>query len=98
MKVAKVEIENFRHIEHLELDFTDSVGRVRDVSLIVGPNTSGKTTVLDAIALGLGVLTELTSYRHLDLVLRSCKKLTFDFTDIEPSLALIERDRRAPIR
>lgn len=59
MKVASAVIENFRHIEHMELDFTDSVGRVRDVSVIVGPNTSGKTTMLDALAIGLGFITEL---------------------------------------
>lgn len=58
MKIAKAIIENFRHIERLELDFTDSLGRVRDVSVIVGPNTSGKTTVLDALAAGLGYITE----------------------------------------
>lgn len=58
MKIAKAVIENFRHIERLELDFTDSLGRVRDVSVIVGPNTSGKTTVLDALAAGLGYVTE----------------------------------------
>ncbi len=54
MKIAKAVIENLRHIEHLELNFTDSVGRVRDMTVIVGPNTSGKTTVLDALAVGLG--------------------------------------------
>ncbi len=59
MKIAKMVIENFRHIERLELDFTDSLGRVRDVSVIVGPNTSGKTTILDAIAAGVGLATEL---------------------------------------
>ena len=59
MKVAKAIIENFRHIERMELDFTDSIGRVRDVSVIVGPNTSGKTTILDALAVGLGIPTEL---------------------------------------
>jgi predicted ATPase len=68
MKVASAVIENFRHIERLELDFTDSVGRVRDVSVIVGPNTSGKTTVLDALALALGLPTELP-YSRPDFVL-----------------------------
>jgi len=68
MKVAGAVIENFRHIERLELDFKDSVGRVQDVSVIVGPNTSGKTTVLDALAIGLGLGTELP-YSRPDFVL-----------------------------
>ncbi len=59
MKIARATIENFRHIERLDLNFTDSVGRVRDVSLIVGPNTSGKTTILDALAVSVGLGTEL---------------------------------------
>jgi energy-coupling factor transporter ATP-binding protein EcfA2 len=54
MKLAKVQIENFRHIGGLGkpfvLDFTDALGRVRDFTLLVGPNASGKTTILDAIA------------------------------------------------
>jgi energy-coupling factor transporter ATP-binding protein EcfA2 len=65
MKLAKVEIENFRHLggrgQPLTLDFTDAVGRVRDFTLLVGPNASGKTTILDAItaalAPGLGMPT-----------------------------------------
>jgi predicted ATPase len=58
MKLAKVQIENFRHLggrgQPFVLDFTDTLGRVRDFTLLVGPNTSGKTTILDAIALALG--------------------------------------------
>jgi predicted ATPase len=58
MKLARVKIENFRHLGNrekpFELDFTDALGRVRDFTLLVGPNTSGKTTILDAIALALG--------------------------------------------
>src|SRR5712692_8234947 len=58
MKLAKLQIENFRHLgsreKPFELDFTDALGRVRDFTLLVGPNTSGKTTIMDAIALALG--------------------------------------------
>jgi len=53
-------IENFRHIKRLELDFTDSIGRVRDTTLLIGPNTSGKTTILDALAVSVGLSTELS--------------------------------------
>src|SRR5437764_4653917 len=58
MKLAKVQIENFRHLggrgKPFELDFTDALGRVRAFTLLVGPNTSGKTTILDALAAALG--------------------------------------------
>jgi predicted ATPase len=58
MKLARVQIENFRHLGRqdnpLDLDFTDTLGRVRDFTLLVGPNTRGKTTILDAIAAALG--------------------------------------------
>lgn len=58
MKLAKIAIENFRHLgtssDPLVISFTDPLDRVRDFTLLVGPNTSGKTTILDAIALALG--------------------------------------------
>ncbi len=58
MKLAKIAIENFRHLgtsaRPLEISFTDPLDRVRDFSLLVGPNAAGKTTILDAIALALG--------------------------------------------
>jgi predicted ATPase len=58
MKLARVQIENFRHLgsreKPFELDFTDALGRVRDFTVLVGPNASGKTTILDALALALG--------------------------------------------
>jgi predicted ATPase len=60
MKIARAVVENFRHIKKLELDFTDSLGRVRDTTLLIGPNTSGKTTILDALAVSVGLSTELS--------------------------------------
>jgi recombinational DNA repair ATPase RecF len=64
MRLAKVTIENFRHIKHLDIDLMDSIGRAREVSLLVGPNSSGKTTILDAIAAALGPLTQLPTLRQ----------------------------------
>ncbi len=67
MKLARIQIENFRHLgsreKPLELDFTDSLGRVREFSLFVGPNTCGKTTILDAIALALGRSVSMAALR-----------------------------------
>jgi predicted ATPase len=53
MKLNHIKIENFRAIKSFEYDFTDDFGNVRDVTLIVGPNGSGKTSILDAIWFGL---------------------------------------------
>ncbi len=55
MKLQSLSIRNFRGIESLDLDFTDELGLIRDRVPIVGPNTSGKTSVLDAIALCLTI-------------------------------------------
>ena len=49
MKLHSLEIENFRAIKHLELDFTDELSKPRLMTLIVGPNGSGKTSIFDAI-------------------------------------------------
>ena len=48
----------------MELTFTDPLGRVRDLTLLVGPNTSGKTTILDAIAAALGPTLEMPTLRR----------------------------------
>lgn len=63
MKIAKVLIEDFRQIDRLELDFTDADGKARDLCLIAGPNSCGKTTVLDALAAALGPTTEFHTTR-----------------------------------
>jgi predicted ATPase len=58
VKLAKVSIENFRNLgttsRPFEVEFTDVLDRVHDFTLLVGPNASGKTTILDAIAAALG--------------------------------------------
>src|SRR5262245_63666973 len=67
MKLAKVQVENFRHLgghdRPFVLDFTDALGRVRDFTLLVGPNASGKTTILDAIAAALAPGLEMPDLR-----------------------------------
>ena len=54
VKVKKIEIINFKGIEHLELDFTyiDS-DRILDNIVFYGINGSGKRTILEAISISL---------------------------------------------
>jgi len=58
VKVKKIEIINFKGIEHLELDFTylDS-DRILDNIVFYGINGSGKSTVLEAISISLLIST-----------------------------------------
>jgi hypothetical protein len=58
MKLESLSIRDFRGIERLDLSFKDELGLFRDIVPIVGPNTSGKTTILDAIDLCLMTVTE----------------------------------------
>jgi len=51
MKIKRVEIKNFRGIEHLELDFVDPAGESLDLVVLAGPNGCGKTSVLEACIL-----------------------------------------------
>ena len=55
MKLASVEIENFRAIEKLTLELDPRL------TVLHGPNTCGKTGVLGAIAAGLGAVPYLLS-------------------------------------
>jgi len=49
MKIHTLTIKDFRAIEELSIDFTNNLSQPRPVTLIVGPNGSGKTSILDAI-------------------------------------------------
>lgn len=53
MKLHYLHIENFRAIAQISIDFTDYLSRPQPVNLIVGPNGSGKTSILDAIHLAI---------------------------------------------
>jgi AAA ATPase domain len=63
MKLESIAIRDFRSIDRLELSFKDDLDLIRDCVPVVGPNTSGKTTILDAIALSLMPATELYQFR-----------------------------------
>ncbi|MCC6156918.1 MAG: AAA family ATPase [Deltaproteobacteria bacterium] len=51
MKIERVEITNFRGIDHLALDFVDPAGKPLDLVVLAGPNGCGKTSVLEACLL-----------------------------------------------
>ena len=53
MKLKSVEIENYRAIEQLTLSLDPSL------TVFYGPNGQGKTSVLSAIAVGLGAISDL---------------------------------------
>lgn len=51
MRIHKVRIDNFRRLKDFTVDFCDADGIPRPLTILVGPNMSGKTTVLDALHL-----------------------------------------------
>ena len=59
MKLRRALIENFKGIRRLEIPFEVS-GELRPLTVLVGDNGSGKTTVLQAIALTLSLATRRT--------------------------------------
>lgn len=68
MKLRNIKIQDFRGISHFEWDFANVFGEVEPLTIIVGPNSSGKTTVLDAIWFGLmsiiGYKTQRIGFRE----------------------------------
>ncbi|KFE68147.1 AAA family ATPase [Hyalangium minutum] len=61
MQITRLLIENFKGIERLELSFLEEgTNRPRPLTMLLGDNGSGKTTVLQAIALVLSLATRKT--------------------------------------
>src|SRR5215207_9708459 len=84
MKLRRIRIENFRQISHWEHSFTDSLGRVRDLTVLVGPNASGKTSILDAIAAAFSPLTRINAVRPgLELSLKRIVRRGAVFARVE---------------
>ena len=81
MKLARLEIENYRAIERLELPLNS------DLTVFHGDNAHGKTSILSAIAVGLGsiprFLPGVSSIGFLKTDLRGQKPLRVALTTIE---------------
>ncbi len=92
MKLERVEIENYRAIEKLDLPLD------RDLTVFYGANGHGKTSVLSAIAAGLGSVpillpevsgvgfrnTDLRGQRPLRVMLRTCDEIQWDRRKLGP--------------
>jgi hypothetical protein len=63
MHLTRLRVQNFRSIENIEVEFDNLV------SVIVGPNAVGKTTVLEAIRLAKGLLAPRTQNETLQTLI-----------------------------
>ncbi|NQU63411.1 MAG: DUF2813 domain-containing protein [SAR324 cluster bacterium] len=86
MKLSKLAISNFRGIKTLEIELE------RDVTVLIGENNSGKTTVLEAIRFGLDTIksnktcnfSEHDFHRNDTLFdLQNCEPIVFTFNFVE---------------
>lgn len=86
MRLSKVTIENFRGIQYAEMEFD------RDITVLLGENNSGKTSILEALRLCLdtvkseksGSFTEFDFYRDDKFNdLNGCKPITLTLTYLE---------------
>lgn len=64
MHVRQLEIKNFRAIAEQAIRFEDAMGQVRPITVLAGPNGSGKTSVLFAI---VQALRGAMGYRSTDV-------------------------------
>ena len=57
MKITNIEIQNFKGLKHFEMNLQEYRNKPRPLTCLTGDNGSGKTTVLQAIALTLALAT-----------------------------------------
>lgn len=49
MKIQSIELKNFRSFSEKKLNFTAECGNPRQFTVLIGDNSAGKTTVLEAV-------------------------------------------------
>src|ERR1700679_2035611 len=75
MRIDRIELRNFKKFAQATFEFPRSVNGPADAGsfhVLIGENGSGKTSILDAVAVALGIWLEkvpdsllANSYRHL---------------------------------
>ena len=60
MRIHRVTVHNFRRFVEKTVDFTGADGKPRVCTVLVGPNGSGKTTVLDALHVAYEYIENMT--------------------------------------
>lgn len=93
MKINSIDIENYRNIERLSLDFDD-------INIIYGENAQGKTNLIEAIYLFTGAKS-FRGARDKELIKFGCdySRLRLDFTnsDREQNAEIIIKGRRSAL-
>lgn len=88
MKINQLRLFNFRSKEELQIELGSRL------TLLLGENGSGKTTVLDAMAIALGaILTHLPkvsgkSFKRSDLMLKEGKQMPYTRVEIQTDQGL----------
>lgn len=54
MKIVRIELNNFRGLDNLNLSFLDDTQGVLDTIVLAGPNGCGKTSAMEACVIALG--------------------------------------------
>jgi len=93
MRLESIRVRNFRLLRRLSIDLTNE----KTTTVLVGPNNSGKTSVMDTLRLFVGVGIEnprisfhdLSQIRHRDL--KRIETLLDDCTDSEKKIAILKR-------
>jgi energy-coupling factor transporter ATP-binding protein EcfA2 len=87
MKLQHVVIRNFKGIRHVEFPTEDAPNALRRLTALIGDNGSGKSTVLQAIALTLSLATrrtvEPTSFNWHGFVPERVSSLGATFVEIQ---------------